>query len=167
MNNVISTKIIAVFLAVIVLCASCASRTSIVSRPSGATVYINGISVGTTPYTHRDTKIVGSSTEIQLEKEGYQTLNTHIERNERVDVGAIIGGIFFIVPFLWTMKYDPVHTYELKPVYQTPLEQPVQTNKTNVQSKTEDLLNLKSLLDKGIITQQEFETEKAKILNEK
>jgi hypothetical protein len=41
-------------------------------------------------------------------------LNSALSRNERADVGAIIGGIFLLFPFLWTMKYNPVHTYELR-----------------------------------------------------
>lgn len=60
---------------------------------------MNGESVGTTPYQHSDTKIVGSSTNIRLEKEGYENYNAVISRNEKADVGAIIGGVFTLVPF--------------------------------------------------------------------
>ena len=98
-----------------ILFASCSSSTLIQSSPSGAKVYLNGEYAGVTPYTHTDTKIVGSSTQVRLEKEGYETLNTAFSRNEDADVGAIIGGIFFLFPFLWTMKYKPVRTYELVP----------------------------------------------------
>ncbi len=83
------------------------------SKPPGAKVYLNGMSVGKTPYRHSDTKIVGSSTSVKLELEGYETLNTSFSRDEAADVGAIIGGLFVLVPFLWTMKYEPVHFYEL------------------------------------------------------
>lgn len=55
---------------------------------------------GVTPLTYSDTKIVGSVTTLRLEKEGYETFNTLLSRNERVDVGAIIGGLFVLVPFL-------------------------------------------------------------------
>ena len=48
---------------------------------------------GVTPLTYSDTKIVGSVTTLRLEKEGYETFNTLLSRNERVDVGAIIGGL--------------------------------------------------------------------------
>jgi len=53
---------------------------------------------------------------IKLEKDGYEPLNTMISRDERVDVGAIIGGLFVLVPFLWTMQYNPQHSYELSPL---------------------------------------------------
>ncbi len=86
------------------------------SEPNGAKVYLNGGTVGKTPYTMRDTKIIGSCTAVRIEKDGYETFNTAICRNEKADVGAIICGFFVLVPFLWTMKYKPTHSYELTPV---------------------------------------------------
>lgn len=107
-------KSAALVLAVAVLFASCSSTTLIQSEPSGAKVYMNGEYKGVTPYSYSDTKIVGSSTEVRLEKEGYEPLYTMLSRNESADVGAIIGGVFFLFPFFWTMKYNPVHNYELR-----------------------------------------------------
>jgi len=106
---------ISLLLAGSVLLTSCASTTMILSIPDGAKLYLNEEIAGTTPYTHSDTKIVGSTTRVRLEKEGYETFYTSFSRDEEVDVGAIIGGIFVLVPFLWIMKYKPIHTYELKP----------------------------------------------------
>lgn len=119
-------KGVAILMAGIVLFASCSSTTLIQSNPSGAKVYLNGEYVGETPYTHTDTKIVGSVNMLRLEKEGYETLNATFSRSEEVDVGAIIGGLFIWVPFLWTMKYKPVHTYELKPLTTALLTKSVQ-----------------------------------------
>ena len=109
-------KNISLLLAGAVLITSCSSTTLIQSNPPGAKVYLNDEAVGTTPYTHKDKKIVGTTTIVKLEKEGYQPLTTSFSRDEEVDVGAIIGGIFVLVPFLWTMKYKPFHSYELSPV---------------------------------------------------
>ena len=109
-------KNISLLLAGAVLITSCSSTTLIQSNPPGAKVYLNDEAVGTTPYTHKDKKIVGTTTIVKLEKEGYQSLTTSFSRDEEVDVGAIIGGIFVLVPFLWTMKYKPFHSYELSPV---------------------------------------------------
>ncbi|MBN1207798.1 MAG: PEGA domain-containing protein [Myxococcaceae bacterium] len=94
----------------------CASTTIIRSEPSGATVYVDGSKAGTTPYTYSDTKIVGSSTRIKLKKEGYEDLETIITRSEQFEVGPCIGGVFFLVPFLWVMGYQPDHNYELSPL---------------------------------------------------
>jgi hypothetical protein len=99
-----------------ILLTGCASTTMIQSNPSGAKVYLNGEPVGVTPYEHRDRKIVGTKTIVKLEKEGYESFNTYFHRAEKVDVGALIGGIFVDFPFLWIMKYKPTHAYELKPV---------------------------------------------------
>lgn len=166
-NQTMTTKSISLLLVGSILLTSCASTTIINSNPSGAKVYLNGESVGITPYTHRDTKIVGSTTSVKLEKEGYEPLNTSFSRDEEADVGAIIGGIFVLVPFLWTMKYKPAHTYELTP--SSGNDQPIiktipQQNQTK--SKAARLRELKQLLDEEVITQEEFEKEKKKVLEE-
>ena len=111
----ISNRLISLSLIGLILLAGCGSATMIQSTPVGASVFLNEERVGITPYTHRDTKIVGSSTVLRLEKEGYDSFSTTITRNEEVDVGAVIGGIFFLFPFLWTMKYKPVRNYEMVP----------------------------------------------------
>lgn len=157
-------------LACSILLSGCASTTVIQSTPAGARVYLNDIPVGTTPYTHRDTRIVGTSTSLTLEKEGYDPFYTSFSRNEEVDIGAVIGGIFFVVPFLWVMKYKPTHTYELaaragnEPVPATSIEKQ-QQNQTK-STKVERLRELKQLLDEQLITREEYEEEKKKILEE-
>jgi hypothetical protein len=137
------------------------------SNPSGAKVYLNDEPVGTTPYIHRDTKIVGSTTTVKLEKEGYDPLNTSFSRDEEVDVGAIIGGLFVLVPFLWTMKYRPIHTYELTPSsgYEQPISK-INRQQNQTKSKADRLRELKQLLDEKVITQQDYNKEKKKILEE-
>lgn len=101
--------------ATLVTFAACASSTTIQSIPAGARLYLNGEPVGSTPYTMTDTKIVGSSTMVRLEMPGYETVNGVITRNEEFDVGACIGGVFLLFPFLWIQGYRPFHSYELRP----------------------------------------------------
>lgn len=157
-------KSVSVFLSVSIFFASCGSTTMIQSTPSNAKLYMNGEYMGTTPYTYRDTKVVGSSTLVTLEKEGYNPFNTSFSRDEELDVGALIGGIFLLVPFLWIMKYKSMRTYELQPdnfgssgfYYEVP---------SGIDKiKADKLRELKKLLDEGIITKEEFEAEKKKIL---
>ncbi|PXV69215.1 PEGA domain-containing protein [Dysgonomonas alginatilytica] len=157
--------VISFILAGSLLLASCSSSTVINSSPAGARVFLNGEAVGTTPYKHTDTKIVGSYTSVKLEKEGYEPLNVGFSRSEQADVGAIIGGIFVLVPFLWTMKYKPERTYEMVPLSGTKVEEVKKDSGTLSQSKSEELRNLKKLLDDKIITAEEFEKEKKKILD--
>lgn len=154
-----SHSVFLVFLASAILLTSCASSTLIQSNVTGATVYIDNQKKGTTPYSYSDTKIVGSMTNITLKKEGFQDLNVVLTRNERADVGAIIGGIFVFFPFLWTMQYDPVHNYEMSPM------QVKETEKEITSNGTDELMKLQSLLDQNALTKDECTALKVKILN--
>lgn len=162
-------RVLPLSLAALILLESCASSTVIQSRPSGAKLYLNNAYVGETPHTHKDTKIVGSTTYVRLEKEGYETLQTAFSRDEQADVGAIIGGVFLLFPFLWTMKYDPSRTYELSPASgAAPLSgapMPLANDQPASTSKAVRLRELKKLLDEGILTKQEYEKEKKKVLD--
>lgn len=156
-------------LASLILLESCTSSTVIQSRPTGAKLYLNNALVGTTPYTHSDTKIVGATTDIRLQKEGYEPLITSFSRNEQADAGAIVGGIFLLFPFLWTMKYNPDHLYELRPATGiTPagsVLMPLANDQVMSVSKATRLREVKKLLDDGILTKDEYEKEKKKILD--
>ena len=107
-----SIKYISAMTMTALLC-SCASTTQIRSTPPGATLFIEGEKVGQTPYTYSDTHIVGSVVHAKLTKPGFEDLNVAFTRSEEPDVGAIIGGVVAFVPFLWTMKYKPEHSYEM------------------------------------------------------
>ncbi len=109
------TRSMALLLMAVVMLSSCSSSTVISSVPPGAKVTVNGMYKGTTPYTMTDTKILGSSSSVRLELQGYQPREVVIVKNEQVNVGAVIGGLFFWLPFIWTMGYEPTHTYELTP----------------------------------------------------
>ena len=110
------SKFLAVFVAFSILLSSCASSTMIISEPPGAKVYLNGETVGKTPYKMTDTKLVLSCTSVELKKEGYEVFYTDICKDEAANVGAIVGGLFLTIPFLWALKYKPTHKYELTPV---------------------------------------------------
>jgi hypothetical protein len=98
------------------LLAGCTSTTVIHSRPEGAKVYLDNSYMGMTPYTQKDSKIVGTQTPLRLTKDGYEPFETHLSKDEKPDVGAIVGGVFFLFPFLWTEGYQPEHTYDLTPI---------------------------------------------------
>jgi len=112
----ITLRVLSVFFAALILFSSCASTTLIQSEPNGGDLYLNGLKVGKTPYTHSDTKIVGATTTIKIKKEGYEELNTIMARDEKLHVGALIGGLFVLVPFLWIMGYENSRLYELEPM---------------------------------------------------
>lgn len=164
-NHSITTKTIAILLTGSILFTSCASTTIINSNPNGAKLTLNGEPVGVTPYSYTDTKIVGSSNTVLLEQDGYAPLTTSFQRNEEVEVGAIIGGLFVLFPFLWTMKYKPTRTFALSPASGDAMN-PVTTTTQNgtMISKADQLRELKKLLDDKILTPAEYEKEKKKIL---
>ena len=160
-------KILPLLLLSAVFFAGCASSTVIDSNPSGANLYLNGENVGTTPYSYKDTKIVGSRTSVKLKKAGYKNLDTSFSRSEQIDVKAIIGGVFVGFPFLWTMKYKPTHTYELTADKNSDdMINENNTKPTQVESKGERIRELKQLLDEKTLTQDEFERAKKQILEE-
>ncbi len=152
------------------LISSCSSSTNIYTNPKGATVYLDGAKVGTTPYTMTDTKIIGTRTQVTFKKEGYEDLNVAIFRNEELDVAALIGGILVWVPLLWVQKYHAVHTYDLIPLTDSPaMDGPKMRSapQTTVPtSKAARLKELKSLLEQDLITKEDYEREKARILRE-
>lgn len=164
-------RLLSLTLAVFILLESCASSTVIQSNPAGAKLYLNSAYVGITPYRHTDTKIVGTTTFVRLEKEGYEPFNTEFSRDEQADAGAIIGGIFLLFPFLWTMKYNPSHIYELSapnvygPQQPTVVPMPLANDSVLTNSKIARLRDIKKLLDEGILTKDEYEKEKKKILD--
>ena len=163
-------KITVAFLIVTLLFGSCASTTVLRSDPSGAKVYLNEEPVGTTPYSHTDTKIVGTRTEVRLEKEGYKPFTTTLVRNEEVNVGAIIGTILVLIPALWIMDYKPVHTFELESESGNDrLTKPSMESESGAlsASQIQRLRELKKLQEDGIITEKEFEEQKARILSER
>ena len=104
----------------VVAAAACSSTTMIRTNVPGAKVYLNGEFVGQTPYPMTDTKIVGSVTQVRLEAPGYHPTIVAITRNEQFSVGACIGGVLVLVPFLWIMEYKPDHFYELVPAHGPP-----------------------------------------------
>lgn len=164
-------RIASILAIVCVIFASCSSTTLIRSVPDGAKLYVDGEPVGVTPYEIVDTKIIGSATDIKLVMDGYEDFSTRIYKDEELNVGALIGGFIVpAIPWLWVMKYRPVHTYELTPFgnyapSNEAVESVVPEGAATVKSKTDQLYELKGLLDKGIITKEEFEKEKKKVLD--
>lgn len=128
----LKSRIVSVFFAAIVILSSCSSITLIDSYPSGADLYLNGEAVGETPYEMMDTKPSFSCTSVRIEKEGHKTFYTNICKDEEVDVGAVVGGIFCTIPFIWTFKYKPTHFYRLREV---------EGDKEDVNSEFENLIN--------------------------
>lgn len=92
--------------------ASCASSTTIRTQDSDVKIYVDGEYKGKGVATHTDSKTIGSTTSVRLEKAGCEPQFFTFSRNEEFDAGACAGGVFVLVPFLWIQKYKPEHVYE-------------------------------------------------------
>ncbi len=90
----------------------CASSTMIRSTDPDAKIYIDGEYRGVGQVQHTDTKIVGASTSVKIEKPGCEPQSFVLNRSEEFQVGACIGGVLVLVPFLWIMGYKSEHNYE-------------------------------------------------------
>src|SRR6185312_2699008 len=99
--------------------AGCASSTVLQTQPPGGRVSINGVPMGTTPYTLIDANIVTTTTQLRFEYPGYQPLDTMISRDEELDVLPLLG-FFLVVPLLWVMKYHPSHFFVMQPANGAP-----------------------------------------------
>lgn len=155
------------FLAFVLITAilpSCASSTMIMTEPSEADVYIDGAYHGTSPVKYKDRKPSMSTINLRIEKPGYETLYASVTRDDDVHVGAAITGIFLFIPWFWVLEYDKMYRYKLKP-HGPGHEEFEIFQATRPKTKVEKLLELKALLDQGIITQEEFDQEKKKILD--
>lgn len=92
--------------------AACSSTTTIRSSDPSTKIYVDGEMRGTGMVSITDSKIVGSTTSYRLERPGCQPQFGQFSRNEQMSVGALLGGLVLVVPFLWIMEYKPEHYVE-------------------------------------------------------
>lgn len=166
MNNFCGKLCLALAISGFFCLTGCSSSTVIQSIPKGAKIYVNNEPVGRTPYMYKSKNIVGQYTRVRLEINGYETLRVSFARNEEPNIPAICGGIFCVFPYLWAMDYKEVRTYELTPKTYDDDRDSGDSRKNNgdSKSKADKLRELKELLDEGILTREEYEREKEKVL---
>lgn len=107
------STVTAMMLALSFLSMGCASRTIIKTQPEGARVFIDDIERGTTPYAHRDKRLLDSTRRVRLQKDGYKTVETYIKKDE-FRPGNCIGGLCFMPLLLWVKGYPPEYSFELE-----------------------------------------------------
>ena len=97
---------------------SCASTTTIQAVDSDSSIdqdvkiYMDGSYRGKGEVLYSDTKIIGSTTQVNLKKSNCRTTTHILQRSEQVNVGVLIGGFFLWPLWLWVMGYNPLHSYE-------------------------------------------------------
>jgi hypothetical protein len=166
MKSSFTSRTAILLFAVLLILSGCASSTMIKSVPSEADVYINGELVGKTPYLYTDTRVSFSPVMIDIVKEGYKPLYTSFRRDEEFNPGTFVGGFFIWPIWLWTLDYKPSRTYNLIPLVNSTSGDTV-TEIEYSGTKLEKLRELKKMLDEKLITEDEYQKQKAKILEEK
>ncbi len=105
-------------LCLVTLCCAavaCASTTLIRTQPDGAEIFANGALLGPSPVEYSDTKVVFTNTTIIAKHPGCKDATLHLERNEKAQVGPIVGAVFCFMPFaLWALGYNPDHLIRLE-----------------------------------------------------
>jgi len=169
-------------LAVATLMSSCATiltgttqRVTIDSTPPGAEILVDGQIMGTTPARVRLVRdintFIDDGKEIRLEMDGYYAdmyyLGTNLEP-------MVILNVFFWPGFALDavtgaiMRYDrDYYNFRLQPLSgQNVQPGPVPgTDDNSGEDDYEKLMKLVDLYEQGMITEEEFEAEKAKIFN--
>lgn len=98
------------------LAAGCGSSTTLHSQPAGATVYVDGKRVGTTPYTYWDMKPLGAETRVRVEKRGHLAVEDVLRRDERwLPLPVVAGALLLFLPWAWALGYHPEREYVLPP----------------------------------------------------
>lgn len=93
----------------------CSSATLITSQPEGASVYLDGVRMGVTPYRYSDTAPLGATKQLRLEYPGYKP-TTSVIRKDEFKVGPCIGGVLFLFPFIWLMGYPDAYGFQLEKI---------------------------------------------------
>ena len=101
-----------IFLAVFAMLGACSSGTSIRTSDPDARIYVNGEYVGTGKAYYSDRKPAFTKQHVTLRKDGCAEQSYTFRRNERPDLGAIVGAYYLAVPVLWLTQYKGYHAYE-------------------------------------------------------
>lgn len=104
----------AALILMVLLTTACTSSTVIRSSDPDSRIYVNGEYLGTGRAYYSDEKVAFSRNQVEIRKDGCQPDYHSFRRNEEADVGAIIGGILFTVPYLWVTEYKHSHSYEYR-----------------------------------------------------
>lgn len=92
--------------------AACSSGTHIRVSDADARIYVNGEYVGTGHAYYSDRKPAFSKQEVTVRKPGCEEQTFTLKRNERPDLGAIVGAYYLAFPILWITQYKHQHAYE-------------------------------------------------------
>lgn len=159
-------------------------KVTIESNPPGAQIFIDGRNEGVTPNTirmHRDFDLVThNGKDIRLVMEGYHDQYFMDTKFNPIAILNITNILFWGIDIMTgaVMRYENHYLFEMRlaepapsppatvPSTTTNATAPSTTSRSGGSDKYDKLRKLKELLDEGIINEDEYESEKAKILAE-
>ena len=157
----------------VVFFTSCASYTIITTEPQGANVYVDDYYIGKTPVVYKDYKPALSSTAIKIEKQGYRTIYTYIQKDGSINLTSLVGGFFFMPAWIWALGYPPQYSFTLQPGDSAQIQIPsanlpytIPDSTVFGNQKAKTLKELEDLHNQGLLTDEEYEAKKKQILEE-
>ena len=103
-----------ILLAGLAALGACSSGTSIRVSDPDARIYVNDEYVGTGKGYYSDRKPAFTKQEVTVRKDGCAEQRYFFRRNERPDLGAIVGAYYLAVPVLWLTQYKNRHAYDFE-----------------------------------------------------
>lgn len=98
-------------LVALIAVTGCSTMVTIQSDPSGAEIILNNQKIGKTPFAVSLSDFAFNSYDVTLKKDGYSDFHGRIAKEAKA--GAIIGGLFSWIPFLWCYGPQPYQTFYL------------------------------------------------------
>ncbi len=172
-NNTMKNKIflLIIFIGSTMFLSSCASvfsgtsdKITFKSEPPDATVYLDGAEIGKTNNDIEVKRKFKSVRKVVYKKDGYQDLAFNFY--QKAVLSYYIG--CFVLPIVSPL-IDIISGAALQPrdkYFEKTLQSVQQQNAPSTKSKADRLKELKQMLDDKLITQDEYNNEKKKILDE-
>ncbi len=91
---------------------ACSSSTTIRVSDPDARIYVNGEYVGTGKAYYSDRKPAFTRQDVTVRKDGCAEQSYSFRRNERPDLGAMVGAYYLAFPIFWVTQYKHNHAYE-------------------------------------------------------
>lgn len=115
-------KLITFFVILSILIVSgCSTMTSVTFRSNvdGATVIVDGVTLGKTPFTVEMSNLITNPYYATIIKEGYQPLKTKIVKEPKIFnivTGVVLSPVTFFIPLLWIEGPMPNQYFTLNPI---------------------------------------------------
>lgn len=96
------------------LLTGCATATRFHTQPEGATLYVDGLLMGETPFVFHNEPGLPRRYHVQIVKSGYEPLDFYLDTRLSWLWGYI--GVVTLVPYLWAWSLRGDYVFDMTPV---------------------------------------------------